>query len=227
MNGLRQWALTIALAIAAGCVGYFGAAALRGQIGLPDGSGSGEKPQAILTSPELKHSEGGRVAWRVLLDEANILSGASLVEGSKLREGIIYDRQGVPVIRVTADRVQADATRRNFTLLGHVSVTSPRGILITTQQVQWFNDEQRLHCPTAVTLKAHKLAVTTSTLDYLVEAKLVRCPAAVRLYSGNNRVSGKSLTYNTETGIVDVVGGVQMVVNPSEARQLLKELRKP
>jgi lipopolysaccharide export system protein LptA len=226
----RRVVIMVLAAAASGALAYLVTAALaRGPGpagGAPPGA-EGAKPQAVLTAPELKHSEGGRLAWRVLLERANLTSGGSLVEASGLREGIIYDRQGRPAIRITADRVQADAMRKNFTMLGRVVVTSPKGIVITTDQVQWLNDEQRLHCPTHVTLKARKLAVTTTTLDYLVEADLVRCPSDVRMYSGNNRVAGRSLTYNTQTGVVDVVGGVQMVINPSEARQLLKELRKP
>jgi lipopolysaccharide export system protein LptA len=230
MQTARRVAITVLAAAASGVLAYFVTAALaRGGPVAPGEGGAGPdaRPQAVLTAPELKHSENGRLAWRVLLDKANLTGGGDLVEAQGLREGIIYDRQGVPAIRVTADRVQADATRKNFTMLGHVVVASPKGIVITTEQVQWLNDEQRLHCPVAVTLKARKLAVTTTTLDYLVDANLVRCPSQVRMYSGNNRVSGSSLTYNTDTGVVDVVGAVQMVINPSEARQLLKELRRP
>jgi lipopolysaccharide export system protein LptA len=226
----RRVAIMVLAAAASGTLAYLVTAALtRGPrpVNSGDVSADGGKPQAVLTAPELKHSEGGHLAWRVLLEKANLTGGGNLVEARGLREGIIYDRQGRPSIRVTADRVQADATRKNFTMLGHVVVASPKGIVITTEQVQWLNDEQRLHCPANVTLKARKLAVTTSALDYLVDANLVRCPNQVRMYSGNNRVAGRSLSYNTETGVVDVVGGVQMVINPSEARQLLKELRKP
>ena len=68
----------------------------------------------------------------------------------------------------------------------------------------------------------------TMLTDYIKpEQTFVTCPNQVRMYSGNNRVSGRSLTYNVTTGIADIVGGIQMMITPQEARQLLKELRSP
>ena len=79
----------------------------------------------------------------------------------------------------------------------------------------------------AVMMKAKRLVIATTGLDYLLQTDDMKCPNQVRMYSGNNRVVGRSLTYNVETGIADLVGGIQMVINPEEAREIMRELGTP
>jgi LPS export ABC transporter protein LptC len=183
--------------------------------------------EVTLTSPELRHTEGGKLAWKVILDEVSLESGGGSVAVKGLREGIIYDKAGLPALRVTAKSVKGDTLKKDFEMQGSVVVTSPRGMVITTEQVKWFNDQQKIQCPGVVKMKGKSLVIATTGLDYLLSTDEVKCPNQVRMYSGNNRVVGRSLTYNLTSGIADITGGVQMVINPKEARQILKELGTP
>lgn len=174
---------------------------------------------------ESKHVEHGKVAWRVILDEVALETGGSAVKVQGLREGIIYDQTGQPALRVTAKQIRGDTTRKNFEVMGQVTVSSPKGLVITTERVKWINDEQRLTCPGQVTMRGKSIVVTTSQLDYNLREEKVHCPNRVRMYSGNNRLVGQSLKYDVKTGITDIIGGVQMVINPEEAKKILKELQ--
>ncbi len=177
--------------------------------------------EAVVSSPELRHTEGGKLAWKVILDEIQLDRGGTTVAAQGLREGIIYDK-GEPALRVTAQHVRGDTTRRNFHVSGRVVVTSPKGFIIKTENVDWFNDEQRIHCPGAVLMKAKSIVISTTGLDYLLQTDIVNCPNQVRMHSGNNQVIGRSLTYDVKTEIVDMTD-IQMVINPDEGKRILKE----
>lgn len=183
-------------------------------------------PQVVLSGSELRHSEGGLLAWKVIMDEVELQAGGGQADVKGLREGLVYDKQGTPQLKIAAQKVTVDTAQQNFEMTGQVTVTSPKGVIITTDRVQWFNNERRLHCPGGVVMKTKRIAIATSLLNYMVDQEIVNCPNQVRMYSGNNRLSGNSLTYNVATEIVDLVGGIQMTINPQEARELLKELRK-
>ncbi len=184
-------------------------------------------PEAVMTSPELRHSEGGKPAWKVILDEVDLGAGGGSVTVQGLREGIIYDQSGTPALRITARQVKGDTLRKDFEVSGGVVVTSPKGFVINTEFVNWLNDQQKVQCPGPVVMKAKTLVISTTGLDYLVSSDDVKCPNQVRMYAGNNRVVGRSLNYNATTGIADIIGGVQMVINPAEAKDILKELGTP
>jgi len=224
--------ILLVLLAACGALGYWLTVAARGRGGPPGNEvssvapGAGA-PEAVVTSPVIKHSERGKLAWKIYLDEVELQSGGSTVGAHNLREGIVYDAAGKPAIRVTAKRVVGDATQKNFEMTGEVVVTSPKGVVISTEVVSWINDQQLIRCPGPVIMRVKGRVFTASALDYQVNSDIVQCPDQVRMYSGNNRVVGKSLTYNLKTGIVDITGGVQVVLNPQEAKKILKELRNP
>lgn len=199
----------------------------RGRGASPSGASGAERPEAVVAMPVIKHGENGRLDWKLYLDQIELQAGGSIIGARGLREGLVYDASGAPGVRVTAQRVTGDATRRNFEVTGDVVVTSPKGIVITTDKVNWLNDQQELHCPGPVVMRSRGRVFVASTLDYFINTDLVRCPSQARVYSGNNRIVGQQLTYNVQTGIVDIVGGIQMVLNVKEAKQIMQELRKP
>lgn len=181
--------------------------------------------EVVVNNPELVATQAGKPAWKVILDKVQLSSGGNTVAAQGLREGLVYDDAGKPVVRITARQVTADINRKDFEVTGQVTVTSPRGVVITTEKAQWLNAQQMVRCPGTVVTRAKNLVITTRGLDYSVQADTLTCPNQVRMYSGNNRLVGRSLKYDNKTGIADVVG-VQIVVNPQEAKQILKELPK-
>lgn len=181
--------------------------------------------EVVVNNPELVATQAGRPAWKVILDKVQLSSGGNTVAAQGLREGLVYDDAGKPIVRITARQVTADINRKDFEVTGQVTVTSPRGVVITTEKAQWLNAQQMVRCPGTVVTRAKNLVITTRGLDYSVQADTLMCPNQVRMYSGNNRLVGRSLKYDNKTGIADVVG-VQIVVNPQEAKQILKELPK-
>ena len=183
-----------------------------------------DAPEALLTGIEVKHMEGGKPAWVALLDEVDLQAGGSAIAARGLQEAIIYDTKGVPALRLTAKQVKGDANRKDFEVMGDVVVTSPKGFVITTQTMQWVNDDQRIHCPGPVIIKTKNLVVTTTLLDYLLETGLVKCPNQVRLHSGNTKVAGRSLTYDVNSRKWDAIDVEGVVVDPEEAKKVLKEL---
>ena len=231
MKDPRRVLVVVALLVASAALGYWLRVAARRQEGQPSPgpavAGNAAAPEAVLSSSVIKHSEGGKPSWKILLDQVELAAGGTTVGAQGVREGIVYDAAGKPALRVTAQRVTGDTARRNFEMTGDVVLTSPRGFIITTQDVQWFDAEKRIHCPKPVVMKTKSLVFTAQTLDYLVNSDTVQCKDQVRGYSGNNRFSGNSLTYDLKTEVVDVTGGFQMVLNVQEGKKLMQELRNP
>lgn len=183
-------------------------------------------PGAVIKSPELQHIENGKLAWKVLLDRLELQTGGGNVAVQGLREGLIYDGNGKPALRITAKQVRGDTQRRDFEVIGQVVVTSPKGFVIRTERATWRNDVQKIDCPGAVSMKAKNIVIATTGLVYTLQADQVACPNQVRMYSGNNRVVGHSLVYDVKTGNVELQD-IQMVINPEEGRQILKEWSNP
>jgi len=188
--------------------------------------GKGPKEgDVVLETPQLDHRNAdGSLAWKVLIDRMELQTGAGLVTVQGVREGIIYGPGGKPALRVTAKQVTGNSGSKDFDVTGDVTVTSPQGFVITTDRVQWLNDRQTLHCPGAVQMKTKKMVISTALLDYNLTSDVITCPNQVRMFSGNNVVVGERLNYNVKTKIVDLQN-IQMVMNPEEGREILKELR--
>jgi len=183
--------------------------------------------EATLANPELTYRDkGGRTAWRVLLDSLELEAGGNTLSARGLRDGIVYDDKGRPAVHIAAQQVKADTNRRDFTVTGKVTVTSPKGMVITTERADWVNDLQTVKAPGPVVMKTKTLVLTTTGLDYNVKTDQVISPNQVRIYAGNNRLVGRGLKYDVNTGWVDLAN-VQVVVNPSEGKQILQELGNP
>jgi len=176
------------------------------------------REEVVVQNPTLKHTEGGRLAWQVQLDQLKIAAGAQAVAAAGMREALIYDKNGAPAIRLTAKTARGNTADRNLEVSGDVRAVSPRGALITTEQVRWLEKERRLVCPQKVVFRTSKAAVTTVGLSYYVDQDLIKAPGVVRMYSGANKMVGRGLVYNVKTQDFSM-SNVQAVFNPEEARQ--------
>lgn len=177
------------------------------------------REEVRVQNPTLRHTEGGRLAWQVQLKELKIAAGAQAVAAAGMREALIYDQNGAPVIRLTAKTARGNTSDRNLEVAGDVRAVSPRGALITTEQVRWLEKERRLLCPQKVVFRSSKAAVTALGLSYYVDEDLIKAPGVVRMYSGPNRLIGRDLVYNVKTQAFEM-RNVQAVFNPEQARQL-------
>jgi len=177
------------------------------------------REEVRVQNPTLKHTEGGRLAWQVQLNELKIAAGGQAVAAAGMREALIYDQNGAPVLRLTAKTARGNTSDRNLEVAGDVRAVSPRGAIITTEQVRWVEKERRLVCPQKVVLRTSKAAVTALDLSYYVDQDLVKAPGVVRMYSGPNKMIGRGLTYNVKTQGFQM-SNVQAVFSPEQARQL-------
>jgi lipopolysaccharide export system protein LptA len=191
-------------------------------------AGPAQRPreEVILQRPSLKHSEGGRLAWQVRLKELRVAAGGQAVAAAGMREALIYDKTGAPVIRLAAQTARGNTSDRNLEVSGDVRAVSQKGALITTEQVRWLEQERKLYCPGKVVLRSKNAAVTTTGLSYFVDADIIKCPNPVRLYSGVNRLIGRQLVYNIQTQAFEMKN-VQAVFNPEAARRAAASKASP
>jgi len=185
----------------------------------PGGPAAGvPREEVVIQSPTLKHTEGGRLAWQVQLTELKIAAGGQATAAAGMREALIYDKNGAPLLRLTAQTARGNTADRNLEVVGDVRAVSPRGVVITTAQVRWLEKERRLDCPQKVIFRSGSAAVTTTGLSYYVDQDLVKAPGVVRMYSGVNRLVGRELVYNVATEAFEMKN-VQAVFNPAQARR--------
>ena len=177
------------------------------------------REEVVIQSPSLKHTEGGRLAWQVQLTQLKIAAGGQAMAAAGMREALIYDKNGAPILRLTAQTARGNTSDRNLEVVGDVRAVSQRGVLITTEQIRWLEKERRLDCPQKVVFRGKNAAVTTTGLSYYVDQNLVKAPGIVRMYSGPNKLVGKQLVYNVTTEAFDMTN-VQAVFNPQQVRQL-------
>jgi LPS export ABC transporter protein LptC len=218
--------IAVALVLLSAALGYW--VTVRGQKRpLPPPPAPSPGAEAILANPELSYRDkNGHTAWRVLLDSLELESGGNTLTAKGLREGIVYDEKGTPVVRITAQQVTADTNRKDFSVTGKVTVVSPKGMILTTERADWINDLQTVRAPGPVVMRTKSIVITATGLDYNIKTDQVTSPNQVRVYSGNNRLVGRGLKYDLNTGWVDLAN-VQVVVNPSEGKRILQELGNP
>lgn len=223
MRYLSRILLAVVVLAASGLLAFWVTVALRSrgpQQPLPDSAQS--RSEAVVRTSEMRHTQDGKLAWRVLLDELQVDRGGQTVKVEGLQEGLVYDRTGAPALRITADKVHGDTAQKNFTVFGKVVVTSPKGFIIRTEQAAWANAQKKVQCPGQVTMKARNIVIATTGLEYALEAETVTCPNRVRMYSGDNTVTGRNLVYDVaheKTYMQDIT----MVIDPEEGRRILKE----
>lgn len=184
------------------------------------GAGDEEAEPAIEVqdfAPE--HFEEGRPAWKIRLSQLQVEKGGRTITAGKLREGVIYDREGRPAVRVTADRVKYDTVQYDFDVEGKVRIVSPKGALISTEKVHWDNGTRTLNAPGRVMLRTRDdVTVTTAGLKFDTPTQTVRCPNQVRMQTGRSDVIGKQLEYKLEDGAY-TLHSVQMVIDIEEAKE--------
>jgi LPS export ABC transporter protein LptC len=174
-----------------------------------------------INNPTLRHTENGKLAWQIRLQKIALSRGGTTVGASGLREGLIYNAQGQPTVRVTAKSAQGDTLQKNFQLDGDVHVVSDQGALITTEQVRWVQAEQKLNCPGPVTVRAKDAVIISTGVDYTVNDGVVIAPNQVKMYAGKNKVVGTGLRYDVKTSAF-TLQQVQMVLDTKEAQARLK-----
>ncbi len=178
-----------------------------------------------VSQPVVSHAEKGALAWQLQLREMNISAGGRTVAAQGLREGLIYDSEGKPIVRVTADRISGDTTTRNFSVTGNVTVTTPKGVVFSTDTVKWIQDEGKLECPGLVTMRSKQMTVTTTGLEFYVNQDLVKCPNFIKMVNGENTLVGRNLRYNIKTASFELES-VQALFNAEQVRALAQEARR-
>lgn len=213
----------LVLAIGAGVWALLTRVRQPGAAGDAAGREAGQ-PLVSLRESVIQHGGGGAGGWRLLVERMDLGGGGRSVSATGLREGLIYDAQGRPVLRISAGRAVYNTGRRDFEVSGGVKVVSHQGAIITTERVMWLPDQQILRCPSAVTLRAEGLTLTTDALDLHVPDEIVKSSAQVRLRTAHGRLTGRNLTYNLKTGDY-TMDGIQAVFTVEEARRDLERLR--
>lgn len=193
-----------------------GPAAAPGSVASSQAAGR-PREEVVITRPSLKHTEGGRLAWQVRLKELKVAAGGQAIAAAGMREALIYDKTGAPMLRLAAQQARGNTSDRNLEVSGDVRAVSQKGALITTDQVRWLEQERKLYCPGKVVLRSKNAAVTTTGLTYFVDSDLVKCANPVRLYSGVNKLIGRQLVYNLTTQAFEMKN-VQAVFDPRAAR---------
>ena len=188
-------------------------------LGLPTGEEEGKEPVVEVQQPSFEHFEGGRPAWKVKLSHLAVETGGQTITGGRMREGLIYDKQGRPAVRVTANTVKYDTSTYNFDVEGNVRVVSPKGAVISTNKVHWDNKSRNLSTPGQVMLRTQdKVTVVTAGLRLDTPTQTVFCPNQVRIQSERSDGVGRDLKYNLDTGGF-VLKDLQMVIDIEEAKQ--------
>jgi uncharacterized protein YbjT (DUF2867 family) len=145
-------------------------------------------------------------------------TGGRTITGGALKEGVIYDKQGRPAVRVTANTVNYDTAKYDFDVAGGVRVVSPRGAVISTEKLHWDNATRTLIAPGSVTVHVREATITTSGLRFDTPTQRVYCPNQIRMDTGRSDAIGQNLTYDLNTGEWQLKNA-QMVISVQEARE--------
>lgn len=175
------------------------------------------REEVSVTRPVIRQTDRGRLAWQVRLKELRVAAGAEAITAAGLDEAVIYGKTGTPAIRLTAEQAKGSTADGSLEVSGNVRATTSEGALITTEALRWIEQERRLHCPGAVTVRTRRASLTTSGLSYYVDSDTVRAPGLVRVYSGKNKLMGRELVYNVATEAIEM-RKVQAIFSPKAAQ---------
>ena len=222
----KQLGLGIALVLAllAGVLGYWLTANRGGEDGQEEVSqvaGETASPgQAMIEETTVKHSPGGRTAWRVTLEGVTLRSGGGSIAAQAVREAVIYDNTGKPMVRVTAQSINGNTQKRDLQVEGNVRAVSPEGAVFDTSIVKWVEDEQKLVCPSSVTMRDRDTVVRANSIDFHVNQDLVKSASKVQMTVGSNTLVGTNLIYNVKTQDFSLKA-VQAVFDAEKVREEL------
>lgn len=175
---------------------------------------------AIISESTIRHSPGGRTAWQVRIDQIQLQSGAASVAAQGVREALIYDPAGKPMIRMTADKVSGNTRSRDLEVTGNVRAVSPDGAVFDTNTMKWVQNDQKLVCPGLVTMRNQETVVRANACEFYLTQDLVKAAGKVQMTVGNNTLIGTGLTYNTKTEDF-TLNRVQGTFNPETVRESL------
>jgi lipopolysaccharide assembly outer membrane protein LptD (OstA) len=185
------------------------------------GPTEGEEAEPVVEVEQFapEHYEGGRPTWKVKLAHLAVETGGQTVTAGRLREGLIYDKQGRPAVRLTADTVKYSTTSYDFDVEGNVRVVSPKGAVISTSKVHWDNKGRTLNAPGQVLLRTQdNITVVTAGLRLETPTQTVYCPNQVRMATGRSDAVGRNLVYKLDTGGF-TLQDLQMVIDTREAKE--------
>jgi hypothetical protein len=167
-----------------------------------------------------EHYEQGKPAWKVRLANIAVEKGGRTITTGTLREGLIYDKQGRPAVRVAASQITYDTARYDFDVSGGVSVVSPKGAVISTDKLHWDNKSRALLAPGKVTVRIKGATVTTSGLRFDTPKQIVYCPNQVRIDTGRSEGVGRDLVYYLDSEPQRwTLRNAQMVIDVQEAKE--------
>lgn len=213
--------LAIALALLAASLGYWLTQKHTASETTEEAATSPADPgAAIISESTIRHSPGGRTAWQVRIDQMQLESGATSVAAQGVREALIYDPSGKPMIRMTADKVSGNTRSRDLEVTGNVRAVSPDGAVFDTNTIKWVQTDQKLACPGLVTMRNQDTVVRANACDFYVSQDLVKAAGKVQMTVGSNTLLGTGLTYNTKTQDF-ALGRVQAIFNPETVRDSL------
>lgn len=176
---------------------------------------------ATIGESTVTYSPGGRTAWKVKLDQIKLQSGGQSIAAKGLREALVYNASGKPLVRLTAQRIDGNTRTRDLQVSGSVRAVTPEGAVLDTETVKWVAAEEKLQSPVQVTMRSKDTVFTAASCDFYVGQNLVKCPGQVTMKVGNNTLIGKGLTYNMKTEDFSMLGGVQAIFNPDTVREAL------
>ncbi len=227
MKKSTRLVIAIITALIAGGLGYW---LVQTRSSVPDAStspgpeastASGPAGTATIGESTIRHSPGGRLAWKVKLDNIRLQSGGASVAAQGVREALIYDGKGKPLVRMTANTMSGNTRTRDLEVKGNVRVVSPEGAVFDTQVVRWVQAQKKIVCPETVTMRNKDTAVTALSAEFHVAQDLVKTTSKVQMTVGNNSVTGQGLTYNIKTEDF-TLSSVQGVLNPETIRGNLR-----
>ena len=227
MNRTVRLVIAVGIALAAAAASYLLVARYLGRdqqqsAGTQPGDDRVSSPgAATIGDSTVTYSPGGRTAWKVKLDQIKLQSGGQSIAATGLREAIIYNESGKPLVRLTAQRIDGNTRTKDLQVSGSVRAVTPEGAVLDTETVKWVAAEEKLQSPGQMTMRAKDTVFTAASCDFYVGQNLVKCPGKVTMQVGNNTLIGKGLTYNMKTEDFSVVGGVQAIFNPDTVRESL------
>lgn len=215
--------VAVAAGLALGILGYR-SLGTGGKVGEVEGTApttptgtAGTREEIRVTRPVIRQTVGGRTAWRVLLTDLKVAAGAGAVSAGGVEEAVIYDKTGIPAIRLTAQQAKGNTADGTLEVSGDVQATTSKGALISTERLRWIERERRVHCPGLVTVRAPKASMAARDLSFFPDTDIVRVPGLVRFYSGENKLMGRQLVYNVATETLEM-RKVQAILSPRHSR---------
>ena len=172
-----------------------------------------------------KHYQQGRLAWALQLGKVHLSTSAGQATAFELKEGVIYDQQGVPGVRLSADQIRYDLTKRDFEMTGHVEVASVRGAVITTDKVLWTHTTGLLRAPGKVAVTSPEANVRAGSCNFNTRTEVIECPQDVTITTAKSTITGRRLVYNLPRDTFEL-SGVKASVDVEEAREKLGAVRQ-